>query len=108
MKLCYTLCMIGVSIDGPTAMLGENISVVINTTVLSSVLKKKHCMIGYHWVCESIAAGVMNFVHIKSTENIADILTKPLPNQQFHYLAKNILFWAPAHVRPPISDVQNS
>ena len=63
MELRYTLCMIGVPIDGPTAMLGDNMSVVINTTVPSSVSKKKHCAIGYHRVCESIAAGVMNFVH---------------------------------------------
>ena len=58
MKFCYTLCMIGVPTDGTTAMLGDNMSVVINITVSFSVLKKKHCAIGYHWAFNYIAAGV--------------------------------------------------
>ena len=46
----------------------------------------------------------MTFVHIKSTENIADILTKPLPNQSFHQLVKPILFRALEHVHPVGTD----
>ena len=41
----------------------------------------------------------MTFVHVKSTENIADILTKPLSNESFHNLVKPILFRAPLHVQ---------
>ena len=104
LELRYMLRMIGVPIDGPAALLGDNMSVVINTTVPSSVLKKKHCAIGYHRVRESIAAGVMTFVHIPSTENIADVMTKPLGNQQFHSLIKPMLFRAPVHVHPKVQE----
>ena len=104
LELRYMLRMIGVPIDGPAKLLGDNMSVVINTTVPSSVLKKKHCAIGYHRVRESIAAGVMTFAHIPSTDNIADIMTKPLPNQQFHKLVKPILFRAPVHVQPKLEN----
>ena len=41
-ELIYTLQMIGVPIDGSALMLGDNKSVVINTTIPSSALKKKH------------------------------------------------------------------
>ena len=99
MELRYTLRMIGVPVDGPAALLGDNMSVVINTTVPSSMLKKKHCAIGYHQVQEAIAGGIMTFVHVKSTENITDILTKPLANENFHNLVKPILFRAPLHVQ---------
>ena len=40
LELRYTLRMLGVPIDGPTLLLGDNMSVVLNTTVPSSVLKK--------------------------------------------------------------------
>ena len=92
----YMLHTIGARIDGPALMLGDNMSVVLNTSVPSSVLKKKHCAISYHRVREAIAAKIMRFAHIPSTENIADVLTKkPLPNKTFHYLVKKYLFRQP-------------
>jgi hypothetical protein len=48
--------------DGPALMLGDNMSVVLNTTVPSSVLKNKHNAISYHRVREAITARTMNFV----------------------------------------------
>jgi hypothetical protein len=59
-------------------MLGDNMSVVLNTTVPSSVLKKKHNEIVNHRVREAIAAKrTMRFVYIKSEENVIDALKKP-------------------------------
>jgi hypothetical protein len=49
---------LGVALDEPALMLGDNISVVLNTTVPSSVLKKKHNANAYHRVREAIAAKV--------------------------------------------------
>jgi hypothetical protein len=76
-------------------MLGDNMSVVLNTSVPSSALKKKHNAIAYHRVREAIAAKVMRFAYVKSDENVSDILTKPLSNEKFHYLVKNRLFRVP-------------
>jgi hypothetical protein len=47
-------------------MLGDNMSVVLNTTVPSSVLKKKHDPIAYHRLREAIAARIMKLAYIKS------------------------------------------
>ena len=99
LELRYTLRMLGVPLDGPALMLGDNMSVVLNTTVPSSVLKKKHLGIGYHRVREAIAAKVMRFAHIPSEDNLADIMTKPLPSATFYKLVKPVLFRVPAHVR---------
>jgi hypothetical protein len=57
-------------------MFYENMSVVFNTSVPSSVLKKAHNVIAYHRVREAIVAKVMRFAYIKSEENVSDILTK--------------------------------
>ena len=91
--------MLGVPLDGPALMLGDNMSVVLNTTVPSSVLKKKHLGIGFHRVREAIAAKVMRFAHIPSEDNLADIMTKPLPSATFYKLVKPVLFRVPAHAR---------
>ena len=91
-ELRYKLRMLGVPVDGPTTMYGDNMSVVLNTTVPSSQLKKKHNAIAYHRVREAIAAKMVLLHHIPSTENIADILTKPLPVNTFQRLTTPILF----------------
>jgi hypothetical protein len=83
---------LGVDLDGPTLMLGDNMSMVLNTWVPSSVVKKKHNAIGYHRVREAIAAKVMRFACVKIEENVSDILTKPLSNEGFYHLVKNWLF----------------
>jgi hypothetical protein len=56
---------LGVVLDGPSLMLGDNMSVVLNTTVPSSVLKKKHNAIAYHRVREAIVARMMRFAYIR-------------------------------------------
>jgi hypothetical protein len=91
-ELRYILRMLGVPVDGPALLLGDNNSVVLNTSVPSSILKKKHHACAYHRVREAIAGGIMNFVHIKGTTNYADVLSKPLPNDAFHGLIKPLLF----------------
>ena len=74
----YNLRMLGVPLDGPALLLGDNKSVILNTTVPSSMLNKKHVACNYHRVREAVAARVMRFVHIDTHENLADIMTKPL------------------------------
>jgi len=87
--------MLGIPLDGPALVLGDNKSVVLNTTVPSSVLKKKHNAISYHRVREAIAGHVLRFVHISSDRNYADVLTKPLPPHKFQELTKELLFRTP-------------
>ena len=98
MELQYTLRSLGLPLEVPALMLGDNLIVVLNTTVTYSVLKKKHLGICYHRVREAIAAGVMRFSHIRSEENLADVLTKPFCFNGFYWLVKPILFRVPVHV----------
>ena len=88
----YKLRVLGVPLEDTSLLVGDNMSVVINTTLPSSMLKKRHNAIAYHRVREAIAAKIINFAHIDSQENVADILTKPLVSEVFHRLLKNYLF----------------
>jgi hypothetical protein len=95
-KMRYVLPMLGVPIDGPALLLGDNNSVgVLNTSIPSSILKKKHHACAYHRVREAIAGGIMNFIHIPGVTNYADVLSKPLSNDAFHGLIKPLLFHVP-------------
>jgi hypothetical protein len=84
--------MLGVPIDGPTYMFSDNQAVVLNTTVPSSMLKKKHNAIAYHRVREAIAGGIVKLIHISTQNNHADCLTKPLPREPFFRCINDLLF----------------
>ena len=103
----YALRMMGLEVDGPALMLGDNRSVVLNTTVPSSMLKKKHCAINYHRVREAIAAGIVKFVHIPSFKNIADCLTKPLAGNVTYRLIKPVMFANPGETLWPGDNIDD-
>jgi hypothetical protein len=95
LEIKYMLRTLGVALDGLVSMLGDIMSVVLNTTVPSSVLKKKHDAIAYHREREAIASRIMRFAYIKSEENVSDVFTKPSSNDKFHNLMKRWLFRVP-------------
>ena len=93
MDLRYTLRMFGVPIDGPAWMFGDNESVITQSNIPHSMLNKRHNALSYHRVRESIAAGVLYFLKIKSAENPSDILTKFLDHSASWHIIEPILFW---------------
>ncbi len=91
-SLRHFLAMIGVGLEKSSLLVGDNMAVVLNTTIPSSALKKKHQACNYHKVRESIAAGYIVYKHIKSEDNLADLLTKPLGRAAFERLTSKNLF----------------
>jgi hypothetical protein len=86
------LRMLGIPLVGPANLFCDNQSVVVNSTVPSSMLKKKHNSISYHKVRESIAAGTIRVAKEPTESNLADILTKPLAGPRFKKLISHILY----------------
>ena len=62
---------LGVPIQGPTFMYGDNKTVVQSSAVPHSRLHKRHSLLAYHRVREAIAAGVVVFLHIAGKLNPA-------------------------------------
>ena len=74
--------MMGIEIDGPSYVYGDNMSVVHNSQRPESTLKKKSNSICYHAVREAVAMGECLIGHVSTHENPADIATKVLPGGQ--------------------------
>jgi hypothetical protein len=55
--------------------------------------RSKSIAVKYHWFREHLEPGVVDIVPIASSEQLADIFTKPLGPIQFEYLRKKLLGW---------------
>ena len=88
----YRLRMLGVPLDGSSMLFGDNQSMIMNTTVPGSALKKRHSAVAYHQIREAVASGIVNIIHCRSETNLSDILTKPLGPQTFQRLVKHEKF----------------
>ena len=78
--LRFKLRMMGIPVDEPAFVFGDNQSVLANTTAPASTLKKKSNAIAYHFVREGCARDEWRTAYINTHENVADLFTKPLPS----------------------------
>jgi hypothetical protein len=85
--------MMGIPLDGPAWMFGDNQSVLTSSTLPHSSLNKRHNALAYHRVREAVAAKVMYFQHVSGKINVSDIFTKFLPWTTFWPLVQPLLFW---------------
>ena len=77
--LRYKLRMMGIPVSQPAYVLGDNQSVLANTSNPGSVLKKKSAAIAYCFVREGCARDEWRTAYINTNFNVADLFTKPLP-----------------------------
>jgi hypothetical protein len=79
--LHYKLRMMGILVEGPAYIFGDNQSVLYNTSIPDSTLKKKSQSIAYHLIREDAAKDEWRMVYVNTHENEADLLTtKCLPS----------------------------
>jgi hypothetical protein len=90
-EFLYIFRMMGVPVDGPVTLLGDNKGMIQNTSMMSSQLKKKHNAIAYHRVRECVAAGIITMGHVRSEKNYADICTKALNGPKLHGLCRDLI-----------------
>ena len=70
--------MFGIPVDEPAFFHGENQSVLSNTILPQSTLKKKSQSIAFHFVREGCEADEWRNEYINTALNVADLMTKPL------------------------------
>ena len=69
-------------------------SVITSSTLPHSLLHKRYNALSYHRVCETIAAGLLRFIHISGLKNPADVFSKHCGYPQLMPLTRpTILFW---------------
>ena len=77
--LRYKLRMMGIPVNGPCYIMGDNQSVLANTTEPGSTLKKKSQSIAYHFVREGVANDEWRTSYVNTHSNTSDLLTKSMP-----------------------------
>ena len=88
----YKLRMMGVPLNDPTYVYGDNMSVINNTSKPESTLKKKSNSICYHAAREAVAANECLTTHVPAKQNYADLLTKVMSGQKMRNLVGGILY----------------
>ena len=79
-SLRYKLRMMGIPVEGPAYIHGDNQSVLCNTSRPDSTLKKKSQSIAFHFVREGVARDEWRTAYMNTHYNEADLLTKVLPH----------------------------
>ena len=92
--LRYKLRMLGIPVDEPAFVFGDNKSVLANTTVPGSTIKKKMNSLSYHFIREGCARDEWRTAYVNTHENCADLLTKPLPSgEKRTSFVRKFLWW---------------
>ena len=73
--------MMGIPINLPTYVFGDNQSVLDNTYFPHFKLKKKRSIIDFHFVREGVAKDEWKTVYLPTDLNPADMLTKSLSEE---------------------------
>jgi hypothetical protein len=71
--------MLGVQINESSCVFCDNNSVVCNTTMPESTLKKKSNAIAYHCVREAVAMKEILITYEPTDTNLSDLMMKALP-----------------------------
>lgn len=74
----YKLRMLGVLVFSSARIFCDNQSVVKTSTFPDSLLKKRHCSMAYHKVCETLTYGKCLVYFEWSKTNLADLFTSVL------------------------------
>ena len=92
----------GIPVEDPAFIFGDNQFVLANTTMPEFILKKKTQIIAYHFVREGCARDECWNAHISTHDNVAYMLTKPLPSGEkrwkflrmlLHHLEPQGVWW---------------
>ena len=90
--LRYKLRMMGVPIEGPTNVYCDNNTVVSNSSLAESTLKKEYLSVSYHKTRECGAKGAVRIGYASSDTNLADTCTKVLTGNNKCQKIKYILY----------------
>jgi hypothetical protein len=92
--LRYKLRMLGIPVEEPAFVFGDNKSVLSNTTVPGSMLKKKMNSLSYHFIREGCARDEWRTAYVNTHLNCADLLTKTLPaGEKRNSFVRRFLYW---------------
>ena len=93
-ELRQTLRYLGVPIRQKSVMFGDNKTVVDSASLPNARLHKRHTMLNFHRVRQTIASNILAFHFIPGEQNPSDILSKTWGySQVWDQILQPMLFW---------------
>jgi hypothetical protein len=95
---------------GPSIIYCDNSAVVALSSTVKVSKKSRHMLYRMHYVRQAIRDGVVAVRHVKGTDNVADLLTKPLPRREFERYRDRLLGYDTAvsdSVVASVTDITN-
>eukprot|EP00957_Ditylum_brightwellii_P140883 10731678-Ditylum_brightwellii.AAC.1 len=87
--MSHNLRMLGAPVKGTTVLFGNNKSMITNTSLPHSTLKKQVSANDYHCVRGAVASKIASVVHCDTKHNLADMSTKLLNGAVHQFLLQN-------------------
>ena len=84
---------LGVPVQDKGYMFGDNESVMNSLSTPHAKLHKRHTALSFHKVREAVASGYVDFNHIPSADNPADILSKHWSYFSVWDQLQSLMFW---------------
>ncbi|KAK9214347.1 hypothetical protein WN944_006336 [Citrus x changshan-huyou] len=88
--VCSLLSKLGIGLTNSLVVYCDN----VGATQLSSNpifhSRMKHVAVDYHFIRDQVQSGLLRVAHVSSADQLADLLTKPLPTSQFLLLRDKI------------------
>eukprot|EP00957_Ditylum_brightwellii_P194805 14839151-Ditylum_brightwellii.AAC.1 len=81
--------MLGAPVKGTTVLFGGNKSMITNTSLPHSTLKKRVSVNNYHCVREAVASKIVSVVHCDTKYSLADMGTKSLNGAVHQFFLQN-------------------
>eukprot|EP00957_Ditylum_brightwellii_P005755 438826-Ditylum_brightwellii.AAC.1 len=85
----YNLRILGAPVKGTNVLFGDNKSMLTNTSLPHSTLKKQVSANNYHQVREAAVSSIVSVVHCDTKYNLADIGIKLLNGAVHQFLLQN-------------------
>ena len=88
--ICSLLIELGVDLPQQLVIYCDNVGAtnLCANPVFHS--RMKHVGLDYHFIRDHVQNGLLRVAHISSADQLVDLLTKPLPRQQFQHLKTKI------------------
>jgi len=90
LSMMQTLQDFQITCTPPISILCDNTSAISISKNPVMHSKTKHIPIKYHFLREQVLEQKVKLEYVPSKEQVADILTKPLPRETFEYLRKKL------------------
>lgn len=88
--VCSLLTDLGITLPQAPVIYCDNIGATYLCANPVFHSRMKHIALAYHFVWEQIQTGYLRIAHVSTRDQLADVLTKPLPRIPFQHICRKI------------------